>query len=161
MILAIDPGSTCAGWSTWRQRLPDEKWCLYSCGLLRWKSHAELVTTTTRLVADVGSMVERVVVELPQVYSQRHWKGDPNDLIGVAATAGVIVGVLGFYEVEWVKPHSWKGNVPKQVHNARVLAALDDRRAAFDAVRTSVPSSLLHNVIDAIGLGAWASRKVR
>lgn len=163
MILAIDPGSTCAGWSTWRATGATVgkplDFALDACGLLRYTSTEEAVAQARRLHADHGVLVGRVVVELPQVYSQRHWKGDPNDLILVAATAGVIVGALGLKPVSWVKPHAWKGTVPKNVHNARVLDALKDRREIFDAVRASVPSSLLHNVIDAIGLGAWASRK--
>ena len=51
MILAIDPGSTCAGWSTFRlTKLSGEagkravvQFDLDSCGLLRWKTHEELV----------------------------------------------------------------------------------------------------------------------
>ena len=80
----------------------------------------------------------------------------------VAASAGLIVGALNVGAATFVKPHQWKGTVPKNVHNARVLAALDtgSGREVFERVRASVPSSLLHNVIDAIGLGAWASRKV-
>lgn len=50
-------------------------------------------------------------------------------------------------------PVQWKGSVPKEIHNARVLARLSD--AELRAI-PKLPKSKLHNVIDAIGLGLWA-----
>ena len=167
MILAIDPGTKCAGWSFWRN-LQASGWRVFSCGLLRWGSTAELFETAKHKRLDLFgtrfaplAVGVRVVCELPQVYSQRHWKGDPNDLIGVAVSAGLVIGALDFDDVEFVKPHAWKGNTPKPIHNKRVLAALGDGRKIYDDACKTIPASLHHNVVDAIGLGAWAAKKDR
>ena len=92
--------------------------------------------------------------EFPQVYTQSKSKGDPNDLISLAAVDGAIAdGCEG--EVITLKPRDWKG----QLHND----ATDERiRGRLTAAETKIlaeckcPPSLLHNVVDAIGIGLKA-----
>lgn len=63
-------------------------------------------------------------------------------------------------EVTWVLPHAWKGSVPKETHNERVLKRLTDpERALLHAC--GCPPVLLNNVIDAIGLNLWMTRRYR
>jgi hypothetical protein len=96
----------------------------------------------------------QAVIEIPQVYPQRQWKGDPNDLIGVAYIAGIFSSWLYEYgaEITLVKPHEWKGSRPKDVDTKYTLKCLDapERRIIPD-----LPKTKLHNVIDAIGIGLW------
>jgi len=105
-----------------------------------------------------------LVIEIPQVYPVRAWKGDPNDLIEVARIAGVWEGLFtshnyrhmptSIIDVVHVRPHEWKGNRPKDVDNAYTLSKLTDaERAVID--KAQIPKSKLHNAIDAVGIGLW------
>lgn len=90
----------------------------------------------------------RAVIELPRIYPVRRWKGDANDLIRVAVTAGAIAGALGA-PVQFVEPRAWKGSRPKDVDNRYTLGLLSEaERATMDATS--------HDVVDAVGLGLWA-----
>lgn len=92
------------------------------------------------------------VIEKPMVYplGTRGAGDDPNDLIEVALTVGAVMSVAESTITAY--PRDWKGTVPKEIHNKRVLAALTDKDKALIE---RVPSGLRHNVIDAIGLGLW------
>ena len=140
MILSIDPGED----TGWAQSLHGR---IVACGLNR--------PPFTR-----GT--DRVVIEQPEY--RPHSRVDPNGLItlairvGRAAERAVIIGVD---LVDLVKPSTWKGSVPKPIHNARVRAALDPAEQAILAA-CKCPAGKLNNVIDAIGLNLWAlGRKVQ
>lgn len=95
---------------------------------------------------------KRVVVELPQVYPVRKWKGDPNDLISVAVHVGIVVSSFSqsCEHVDLVKPRQWKGQTPKDVSSQRTLNKLtEDEKKNIEKVKSS-------HVLDAIGLGLWA-----
>jgi hypothetical protein len=101
-----------------------------------------------------------VLIERPTIYPLDKMRGDPNDLIKVALTAGrwaeaaARIGCV----VEYVEPRTWKGQTPKEIHNRRVTAQLDARE---QTVIPQLPATRLHNVIDAIGLGLWKLRRIR
>lgn len=143
-VLSFDPATRHVGWA----QLEDGR--LARCGLAREPIEVELVQLSSELRRDL------VVVEVPQVYQQRSWKGDPNDLIDVAVVAGRIAQEFGDgAEVRLVRPHAWKGSVPKDVMLRRIENRLDDReRSVLHAAKA--PASLLHNVVDAVGIGLWA-----
>jgi hypothetical protein len=52
-----------------------------------------------------------------------------------------------------VKPREWKGQVPKDVHHARLVKTLTPEELAM--VEASAPPSLRHNVLDAVGIGRY------
>jgi hypothetical protein len=103
--------------------------------------------------------VETLVVEIPEVYPGTH-EEDPNDLIKVAVCAGRWIEVMKesaarsgvSLTVADPHPRQWKGQVPKRIHNARVLEKL---KPAELALVPKLAKTRLHNVIDAIGLGLW------
>ena len=102
----------------------------------------------------------KVVIEVPQVYSTRHQKGDQQDLIDLALVAGAIAASLAspLVEVSLVRPREWKGGMDKSVTKARVDRALSDAEKA----RIRWPaSSYRHNVYDAIHLAlrTWDKRR--
>lgn len=100
---------------------------------------------------DLRHRAERLICEVPQAYRTGLLKGDPNDLIAVALVAGVALSSCDV--VRRVHPHTWKGNVPKDIHNARILAkATPAVRASLSKIRSTVR----HNAIDALGLYQWA-----
>jgi len=95
------------------------------------------------------------VIEVPRIYP-RGGKGDPNQLIDLA----VLVGDLrGFYrraglETVLVTPRTWKGAVPKAIHNERVLGALTASEKEVLPTRPRA-GGYDHNMIDAVGLALW------
>jgi hypothetical protein len=132
-LLAIDPGEH-TGWAVF-----DVIGVLIGCGL--GDPHVERAA--------------RVVIELPQVYPQQ--QVPPNDLIALAFLAGRYASKAGDgAEISTILPHQWKGNMPKDVCAARVRFKLaPEEKAVVDAI--SVPKGQKHNVMDAIGIGLFAS----
>lgn len=141
--LSIDPGVN-TGWA-----LFGESTLLVACGAGGPPFEAPPV-------------LNRVVIELPQVYP-----GDPvppQDLITLSFQAGQYAraGVVRTAQVSVVFPHAWKGNLPKKVCAARVRGHLSpDERMIVDKLEPGVPAGQMHNVMDAIGIGLFAFRKVR
>lgn len=142
---------------------------LNHCGVAVWineeLSSAELVRVKYQVATEraekwrlmghaVGKVIPagaHLIVEVPQVYTRQHSKGDPNDLIDIAGVVGSVVSASFAVEVCWSPvPHDWKGNLPKEVTERRVLNAL---RPAELAKIKPCPASLKHNVLDAIHLG--------
>ena len=127
-LLAIDPGMH-TGWAGF------SKEDLRSCG-------------TGRPPLRLASVV---IVELPQIYPGH--PVPPNDLVNLAFLAGRYAGA-STGKIYTVAPHAWKGNLPKDVCNARVLAKLDAvERGIVEGC--DVPKGQKHNVIDAIGIGLF------
>lgn len=137
-LLACDPGKHAVGLSVWDDgKLLFVEYC-------EFLTHAELAVDLAEWAPDV------VVCEVPQVYPGFR-EQDPNDLIEVALVAGVCLASA--LKAIAVRPHAWKGGVPKNIHNTRVLAKLDDAgRALVAAVK---PASKRHNAIDGVGIGQW------
>jgi hypothetical protein len=67
-----------------------------------------------------------------------------NDLITLGIRLGRLIESVKYSTLRMYTPTQWKGQVPKPVHNRRVLAALTtvERVCVLDD----------HNVIDAVGL---------
>lgn len=100
------------------------------------------------------------VIEVPVVYPTR--KVDANDLIDLAVLVGDLRGYYrrtGF-EVRLVRPRTWKGTVPKDIHGRRVLAALSAEERAL-LPRRPRAKNYDHNMLDAVGLGLWQLKRDR
>lgn len=140
-LLAIDPGKTYFGWAYF----PDNQ--LTHCG-----------RETDWWEREMKMRAMLVVIERPQIYNQRQWKGDPNDLIDVALTVGGLMRELGKHvtEIKLVLPHEWKGTVPKKIMQDRILDRLDAVERAL-----VVPVKGVSDVIDAVGLGLWQLGRLR
>lgn len=98
-----------------------------------------------------GVRLDSLVIELPQHYPYggglKHKQIDPNDLIKVAVNVGEWKALNPAASCALVHPRQWKGQVPKEITQMRVRAAL-------------VPAELAvlcddHNAIDAAGIGLW------
>jgi hypothetical protein len=156
-LLAIDPSLTCTGWAFF------EGPTLKQCGIVRTDPSWPLAMRIGRAAEMITARDEEeawpehdTVIEWPQVYTFGKSKGDPNDLLPVAGVAAVCAATLAYASrpAELVKPAAWKGQTPKDVHNARVLARLTPGELAM-VDGSGIPMSLRNNVIDAIGLGLW------
>lgn len=101
-----------------------------------------------------GDVDAHLFCELPQSYALAQQKGSQNDLIEVAVSVGALVGATGEHaKVSLVTPAEWKGQLPKDVHHARIAKQITSTmRACVEAY----PKHLQHNVLDAIALGLWA-----
>jgi hypothetical protein len=94
-----------------------------------------------------------IVSEIPQVYKG---SGVAEDLIELAGIVGACSGIFAGTEGCSYVPKEWKGQTPKAIHNKRVMAKLgtEETRAI-----EKTPPALLHNVIDAIGIGLFYLRR--
>ena len=147
-LLAIDPGVQCTGWAVF------ELDHLIACGLSRAKTLEEQVVLPLP-IPDADQLV--IVLEEPQV---RRDTPRPDDLIKLAMVVGAkMAQAARFKDVEFIrcKPRSWKGSVPKDIHNHRTLALLSPKESAI--VSQVFPEGLRHNAIDAVGLGLWALKR--
>lgn len=98
------------------------------------------------------------LVENPEQYEGVGHKANREDiteLTGVAGGVSVILSVKA--PVTSVLPKQWKGQVPKDVHNSRVMARLSQ---AEQLVIEWPADSLKHNVIDAVGLALWKAGRM-
>ena len=142
MDLAIDPGVRGTGWA------------LFS------------TTSGALLEACGGGMppfehARRVVIELPQVYP--YDPVPPNDLITLACLVGryaTAATALEATEVYLIRPHAWKGTMPKQVCTSRIRFRMRPEEVAM-AEGCGVPAGQLHNTLDAVGIGLVVFRGIR
>lgn len=155
-LLAVDPSLRASGWALF------EEGQLVSCGLVRTKGPLpEACRQVLESITAFGweADVTELVVEWPQIYQRAQRKGasfaNPNDLLAVAAVAGVFLSWIPAGRVLTPVPREWKGSTPKHIHAVRILARLPESSRAL-VTHCGAPKSLLHNVIDAVGIGVWA-----
>lgn len=144
-LLAIDPGN-CTGWCLLFDL--DGGWHIDDCG----------VATPDQRDWPNMKRVDLVVIETPEDYLA---PGVPlNALLKLSRTTGR-------YEERFaerakrlvqVTPHDWKGSVKKEIMTARIEAALSPRdRTLVDS--KGLAKSYKHNMLDAVGLGFWATKQ--
>jgi len=103
-----------------------------------------------------------VVIEFPKWRRNSHEEID--DLLGLAEKAGRIEQFYVMHQkrVQLVWPHTWKGSVPKDVHNERVLKPLrHDELALLPRRPRSKKNPYDHNMLDAVGIGLWKLGRMR
>lgn len=164
-ILAIDPGMRGCGCALFH---PTYK-TLIRAAYVRGSKDAERAQSWLDMASAVNQWVTvaqaefmkrqrlppdlHLAIELPRVYQGAKQKGDPNDLIDLAAVVGAIVMLLddrgGSAKVYY--PYEWKGQVPKQIHHDRARGRLNVTETA--TVELPSAKSLQHNVWDAVALG--------
>jgi len=146
ITVAIDPGVKLMAMAEF---LRDE---LQAVHVFRGDSLEE----TTRSLAQFRDARElRLVIEKPVIYDPRKWKGDPNDLIREALAAGAAAACFPNGSLSYIRPADWKGQRKKPIDNRYTLALLNsDERELLDGV--NLLRSLMHNVLDAVGIGLWA-----
>jgi len=95
--------------------------------------------------------IDAIAVEWPQVYTKS--KGDNNDLLPLAGVDTALYALLQPDELHTFLPNEWKGQLPKSVCHERIKT-----RLSADELNTiqKTRKSLLHNVLDAAGIGLYA-----
>lgn len=104
-----------------------------------------------------GFRVDHYVVEVPQVY-RNFTRGDPNDLVEIAAVGAAIGATFPIKKAVGYRPREWKGQIKKEIHHPRILGQLSP---AEQANIHEHRKTLRHNVIDAIGLGLYYLERMR
>lgn len=160
---SIDPGKHACGVAVWKTDTGQLIWAGWVKNPFKnepGKERAERWGDMGRMVAaSLGRFTQyaasnvrlSLVLEIPQVYDG-YGDEDKNDLIDLAGVQGAIVGSLGAKaEVEWSPvPREWKGQLPKEISEARVEAKLSEEEKS----RIEWPAkSYRHNVYDALHLG--------
>jgi len=148
-VMAFDPGKLAVGWAT-----ADEKGIM-RCGLVSDKTQPGLLRKLRDMQLGVATQGIRVVIEVPQVYRERNWRGDPNDLIDETIVVGALAVLTLDADQKLTRPHGWKGNVPKDIHNRRVKERMTLAEQSV-LEECGVKASLAHNVVDAIGMCLWS-----
>lgn len=155
-LLSIDPGVTCCGWAYWHDK------SLIYCGLSRTKEKSIEERIRAHDLYHWLDSIDSIVIEKPEVYQQRFWKGDPRDLVELAMVVGGIIASFPYsVTVRTVFPKEWKGSIPKEISEKRTLAKLSEtekqvlEKPEVFGEPSTAPPSLLHNLMDAVGLGIW------
>ena len=154
-VLAIDPGRRALGWAWFEERE------LFGLGLVRGKAGEGAVDLAQRTAATIYAEIglaapTHVVYERMQVYSGQRQKGDQADLIELAEIGGGVAALLAATSTP-VLPRTWKGQVPKDVLEARVRKRLSGRELDLAGkLLDAYPASLRHNAWDAVGIGLWS-----
>lgn len=158
-VLAVDPGLVVTGLAEFRCGILTEVDGVFSTAKQDWPTRLERIgNRVTRFVAPKDGWI---VMEWPQVYGQGGAKASPRALLDVAAAAGAVAASCGLTKCIRVKPAEWKGQVPKESHNERVLARLSqDEKAVFERWVLHGPAKE-NDVIDAIGIGLWAIGRMK
>jgi hypothetical protein len=148
-VIAIDPGACAAGVAVYRSStlkhvavVQGRCWHHTACQVVQWCHQ------------DASAIPSVVVVERPQVYVQRHLKGDPNDLITVALMAGATVMGLRTSATEIIEylPRTWKGQVPKDIMQRRIKTRMFPSELA---IVPDIGRGITHNLYDAVGIGMY------
>lgn len=103
-------------------------------------------------LSPADSTLDVVVIEKPQAYAGHTAKN--NAIIDVAIGAGFALGVFftKCYNYQLVLPREWKGQVPKAIHQKRIMAKLSQEELAL---LEGFNKGELKDIIDAIGIGLW------
>jgi len=147
-LLAIDSGFRYFGWA------------VFEDGLLKG---ADLGRNATGEPPNFLSLVDVLrsyswrdavaVIEFPHFRSST-----PNvdSLLKLAAGCGAYTALLqaSRFSVEWVKPSSWKGSVPKAIMCRRIVDKLSEEEYSM------INKPLDHNVLDAVGVGLWKAQRL-
>jgi len=140
-LIAIDPGNN-TGWAHFRNDV------LMSAGVASFENF--------HLAQRMIFTGDAVRIEAPRHYPHKE-KGDVNDLLDLAVRVGRLqewCEAQGAH-VELVWPRTWKGSVPKPIHNRRVLETLSDVELKV-LPKSPRARTYNHNMLDAVGLGLWA-----
>lgn len=100
--------------------------------------------------------VHAFITEYPQVYDKIHQLGDQDDIIQLACVAGAVSGAIPAKHYMGVLPREWKGQVPKKIHNLRMLNRITEQERAN--IEPAI-EQMKHNIYDAVGIGLFFLEK--
>lgn len=142
MLLSVDPGKHKHGCALWENGELVRAW---------WTGSNTSIVDEIKEICPV-QCITKVAIEIMQIYAGTGVKKG-NDLLAVNFSGGRLVGELRGHldEVVTYLPRQWKGQVPKDVMNRRIIKTL----SIEERTRVSLPTakSAQHNVWDGAGIG--------
>jgi len=162
IVLGIDP--SCQSDHTGVAVLEGERVLKVSTVPLRGRSVMQRLLSMPSQLSGVlydvlGTLKPTVVAVEGQDLRARHYK--PQDIVNLGVAAGIILGVctnkvdIGT-PIYMPKPVQWKGSIPKDVFQKRVLRDLDMKANQFGRTKDQQ-----EHCIEAAGLALWALRRAR
>lgn len=154
ITIGVDPGLVCTGWGRFDDGV------LVAAGMVRGDSDldtsARVVDIADRL-RDVCSGADQLCVE--RMAYRKHEKVNPEIILALQLLAGTCLRLAKpSADVLFVQPLTWKGKLDGDAHNSRVrLTLTPQERNIVDVLK---PKSLLHNVLDGIGLGLFVLNRL-
>ena len=149
-ILAIDPGVRVVGWAV----VDGGDGVLVSCGIAMCKRPVDLAMLITQLPSVSTELGDTVICEKMTI-RKNDSRCVPSVLLDVQLVGAALAAMRAYPGVpEFATPMEWKGAVPKNIHQARILDNLSEtERAMIDF--SSPRESIKHNIIDAVGIAKW------
>lgn len=118
--------------------------------------HATEDMLRTALNVSVEDVVLDLLIEDQQI--NYHRTKNPNDVLQVTGVAGAVAGYFEAKDaaesITSVLPEKWKRSVDKDAMTEMIRRRLI-ARGELRLVDSKVPPSLLHNTLDACGIGLW------
>lgn len=149
-LISIDPGKHYIGYATWYDNV------LTDAGVLLVVSYEN--SSEFRLAESFfdDQAFDEVAIEVPRILYEKNV--DHDDLVDIALSGGVALGMIGASKVTRYYPFDWKGQVKKTLGRERYLNALTDveRTRMVDGrgrLKKGLIKTLEHNAWDAIGIG--------
>ena len=164
-VVALDPGLRAPGIAVF-DGAGQLRWatCLDIGGKIRGAAQWSKMYEALRHLPWRVAVNYTMLVEKPQIYEGAPVNTD--DLIELSAALGA--SVAGLYSrlpiTKYVTylPRQWKGQVPKPIHHARIEKRLTTKEyAAMLESTAGVPENLLHNALDAVGLGMYYLKRMK
>lgn len=156
-VLAIDPGAS-TGWAIFHS-LCGADWELFQCGVADIDEHVMPGGRPEKLPASLRGAPALVqpepsflVIEIPQITK---YTPNPASIITLALNAGRWIERSKCHpdNITKVFPTTWKGQVKKEIHHPRILAALTEgERNLIPKLRSQKAQG---DMMDAVGLGLW------
>jgi hypothetical protein len=143
MILAIDPGWNLVAWVAGDR-------VIQAAGKIPLDGSAEnrLQCLSASLRSVINEyVVNSVIIERPTVYHNKNV--NPESIVKLSLIAGTCAGCV-YLPIYMPTAPTWKGSVPKKIHNNRVLAQLSEKERGIIGTN--------HNVIDSAGLWLWVRK---
>lgn len=148
-MIAIDPGKRCSGVAMFDSDGKLVRAFLTNRAQIKGPRNIDWMLSVGEFQIELQ---EDVIIEMPKVYPGAA-KTNLNDLLDLAAVVGAhsMRADLRRALVKLVHPQDWKGQVPKEIMNARVLGKLTKAEQAT----IEGAGAKTHNILDAIGIGLW------
>src|SRR6266540_651688 len=157
MLLSIDPGLGGTGWAIWRGQVELK---LHMAGVITASKRSEnFVIRADDIATQLHQMTQRhggnhlteykAICEFPDFQDSgvRSMGWRSGDLQKLTYLVGVLAATLYCDEFIPVKPHRWKGQLPKRVVEARLLKKIGAARCAVLGIKT--------HACDTVGIGQW------
>lgn len=158
VTLSVDPGVKGCGVAVWDSGILQHAAYVRRYGDTRCTSMSDTIAGFIP-VWKLGGLI----IEMPRVYQGAKQKGDPNDLIELAAVVGAICSEFTGYPTTILYPQDWKRQIPKPEKGKEYIVETRVRKRLLDEelARIKLPraAKLKLDVWDAIGIGCHSIGK--